>query len=295
MGAGIGAAAVVVVALASGAADFDDELHAVAPTRPSASVSARSDPDRRVRMVGTTDLPRSSRAQRTLPPMTDSRDLESVERVIPAPAADIFALLADPSRHQDIDGSGSVHDAKNPPQRVKLGDTFGMAMKRGVPYSTTNTVVEFEDDRRIAWKTGSTGFVGKVLGGPIWRYELEPVDGGTLVRETLGPLRDARREAVAPAGHGPQGHAQQHGEDAREHREACSACGRSGRRGRTGLSDDPGSPGATRQSARSKASSATSALMLRRSITRVTSMWRGSSIVSAPAAITGYTKPSIVP
>ena len=116
--------------------------------------------------------------------MTDSRDIESVERVIPAPAADIFALLADPSRHQDIDGSGSVHDAKRTPQRVKLGDTFGMAMKRVVPYSTTNTIVEFEDDRRIAWKTGSTGFVGKILGGPIWRYELEPVVGGTLVRET---------------------------------------------------------------------------------------------------------------
>ena len=31
------------------------------------------------------------------------------------------------------------------------------------------------------------------------------------------------------------------------------------------------------------------------SIARVSSMWRGSSIVSAPAAITGYTKPSIVP
>ena len=26
--------------------------------------------------------------------------------------------------------------------------------------------------------------MGKVLGGPIWRYELEPVDGGTRVRES---------------------------------------------------------------------------------------------------------------
>ena len=31
---------------------------------------------------------------------------------------------------------------------------------------------------------GSPSFVGKILGGPIWRYELEPVDGGTRVRET---------------------------------------------------------------------------------------------------------------
>lgn len=117
--------------------------------------------------------------------MTESRDTESVERVIPAPPEAIFALLADPARHQDIDGSGSVHQPKNAgTNRLKLGDQFGMSMKRGVPYSTTNTVIEFEDNRRIAWHTGSTGFMAKVLGGPIWRYELEPVDGGTRVRET---------------------------------------------------------------------------------------------------------------
>ncbi len=26
--------------------------------------------------------------------------------------------------------------------------------------------------------------IGKFVGGRIWRYELEPVDGGTLVRES---------------------------------------------------------------------------------------------------------------
>jgi len=115
--------------------------------------------------------------------MSENADSETVERVIPAAPEAIFALLADPSRHRDIDGSGSVHDPKNSPQRVGLGDKFGMGMKRGVPYSTTNTVVEFEDNRRIAWKTCSPNFVGKLLGGPIWRYVLEPVDGGTRVRE----------------------------------------------------------------------------------------------------------------
>ena len=129
-----------------------------------------------------------SRAEPTLRRMTDPRDSESVERVIPAEPETIFALLADPSRHQEIDGSGSVRDPKsNSPrtdsQRVKLGDQFGMTMKRGVPYSTTNTVVEFEDNRRIAWKTCSPNIVGRVLGGPIWRYVLEPVEGGTRVQE----------------------------------------------------------------------------------------------------------------
>ena len=116
--------------------------------------------------------------------MTDPRDTESVERVIPQPPEAIFALLADPSRHHDIDGSGAVHEAKSGAQRVKLGDEFGMAMKRGVPYSTTNTIVDFEDNRTIAWHTCSKGVMGKIIGGPVWRYELEPVDGSTRVRES---------------------------------------------------------------------------------------------------------------
>ena len=78
----------------------------------------------------------------------------------------------------------TVHEAKTGPERVKLGDTFTMAMKRGVPYSTHNTVVEFEDNRRIAWQPRATEPFGSLFGGPIWRYELEPVEGGTRVRET---------------------------------------------------------------------------------------------------------------
>jgi uncharacterized protein YndB with AHSA1/START domain len=130
-------------------------------------------------------LERPRRSQRTLPPMTESGDVETVERTIPAPPEAIFALLADPSRHHDIDGSGTVQEAKNTPERVKLGDNFGMAMKRGVPYSTHNVVIEFDDNRRIAWQHSAAGAIGTVLGpGAIWRYELEPADGGTRVHET---------------------------------------------------------------------------------------------------------------
>jgi len=46
------------------------------------------------------------------------------------------------------------------------------------------TVVEFEQDRRIAWQTVLSGPLGRFLGGRIWRYELEPVDGGTKVTES---------------------------------------------------------------------------------------------------------------
>jgi hypothetical protein len=54
----------------------------------------------------------------------------------------------------------------------------------------SNTVIEFEPDRRIAWKTVLSGFLGRYLGGRIWRYEFEPVEGGTLVRESWDISQD---------------------------------------------------------------------------------------------------------
>jgi uncharacterized protein YndB with AHSA1/START domain len=111
-------------------------------------------------------------------------DTESVERVIPATPEAIFELLADPRRHKDFDGSGMVRDAKNLPEHLGLGSKFGMSMKLGVPYSMVSTVIEFEPNRRIAWQTYPPSIGKRVAGGRIWRFELEPVDGGTLVRET---------------------------------------------------------------------------------------------------------------
>lgn len=115
----------------------------------------------------------------------------SVERVITATASDLFRIVADPNRHAEIDGSGSVVRPKpGAPPVLTLGSTFGMSMKVGVPYSMSNTVIEFEQDRRIAWKTVASGFLGRYLGGRIWRYEFEPVEGGTLVRESWDLSQD---------------------------------------------------------------------------------------------------------
>ena len=113
-------------------------------------------------------------------------DVVSVERVIPAPPEAIFDLLADPSKHSVIDGSGSVIEPKEgAPPRLSLGSKFGMAMKIGLAYSMESTVVEYEENRRIAWQPRpSYPVVGNLFGGRIWRYELEPVEGGTRVRES---------------------------------------------------------------------------------------------------------------
>jgi uncharacterized protein YndB with AHSA1/START domain len=102
--------------------------------------------------------------------------------VVTAQPAEIFELLANPRRHAEIDGSGTVRGAVRGPNRLYKGAQFGMRMRLGVPYVIKNTVVEFEENRRIAWRH---------LGHHIWRYELEPTAGGTRVTETFdwGPAR----------------------------------------------------------------------------------------------------------
>jgi hypothetical protein len=115
----------------------------------------------------------------------------SVERVIKAPASAIFAIVADASRHPEIDGSGSVVKVKDgAPDHLALGSTFGMSMKAGLPYSMSNTVIEYEPSRVIAWQTSMPGPLGRFLGGRIWRYDFEEDDAGTKVTETWDISKD---------------------------------------------------------------------------------------------------------
>jgi len=134
-------------------------------------------------------------------------DVVSVERVVPAGPAAIFALLADASRHPEIDGSGTVQQVRaGAPHQLALGVTFSMSMRMGLPYTSYSRVVEFEQDRRIAWQTsfGGTGWfgglVGHVVGGRIWRYELEPDAGGTVVRESWDIGQDHTRALLRLGG-----------------------------------------------------------------------------------------------
>ncbi len=109
--------------------------------------------------------------------MSNDTRATSVERVIAASPDAIFDVLADPRRHSEIDGSGSVRKVREgTPERLSLGAHFGMDMKIGMPYRVDNEVVEFEEDRRIAWRH---------MGHHVWRYELEPVAEGTRVKETF--------------------------------------------------------------------------------------------------------------
>jgi hypothetical protein len=107
-----------------------------------------------------------------------------VERTIPASAADIFKVLADPHGHVAIDASGMLMDATGEPARA-VGDTFVIHMDReslnDYPmghYDVTVEITVLEPDREIAWTI--LGAIQPPI-GHVYGYRLEPVDDGTLV------------------------------------------------------------------------------------------------------------------
>ena len=113
--------------------------------------------------------------------------------VIDAPVAKIFDIIADPYRHPEFDGSGTVRKGFTGPHRLSEGAKFGMDMRLVVPYRIGNQVKEFDEGRRIAWAH---------VGGHRWRYELQPLpDGGTQVTETFDATtaRSARALKVMDA------------------------------------------------------------------------------------------------
>lgn len=109
--------------------------------------------------------------------MSDERRAVSVSRSIPAPAEAIFDVIADPSMHPEIDGSGTVQRLrKASSERLTEGSRFGMRMRWGLPYLVSNVVVEYEEDRLLAWRH---------FARHRWRYELEPEEDGTRVVHTF--------------------------------------------------------------------------------------------------------------
>jgi hypothetical protein len=118
---------------------------------------------------------------------------------VDAPAEEVFAFLCRPANHAIISGDGSVKGDRHGPETLSgEGDTFGMSMKMyGLPYRITNTVVEFEPGRRIAWSHP---------GKHRWRWEVEPAEGGgCTVTETFdmttSPLKPVLKLMGFPGKH----------------------------------------------------------------------------------------------
>lgn len=95
-----------------------------------------------------------------------------------APPSDVFDLLADPHRHGELDGSGTVRSTVSGPRRLTEGARFSVNMRQlGIPYRITSRVVACEANRLLEWRHPM---------GHTWRWELaEPTPGRTTVTETF--------------------------------------------------------------------------------------------------------------
>lgn len=102
---------------------------------------------------------------------------------VAAPASELFAIVADPRRHHEVDGSGTVGDNIRAPERLEIGSRFTTKMRMyGVPYRITNTVSALTPDQLIEWRHPV---------GHRWRWEFHATSPtSTRVTETFD-YRDA--------------------------------------------------------------------------------------------------------
>lgn len=116
-----------------------------------------------------------------------------VKGTIAAAPEQVFAVLADPARHAEVDGSGMLLGAPSGEGPVtKVGDAFLMEMtQEGLgEYQIRNEIVAFEAGRKIAWVPRASRLspqIVELLGdidpsGYHFGWELEPTaDGQTAV------------------------------------------------------------------------------------------------------------------
>ena len=99
---------------------------------------------------------------------------------IKAPAEAVFDVLADPTTHAAIDGTGWVRESLDGKRVTETGQVFRMAMYHpnhpDKDYEMANRVEVFDRPRAIAWQPGQGPDDASLdFGGWIWRYDLEPV------------------------------------------------------------------------------------------------------------------------
>jgi hypothetical protein len=99
---------------------------------------------------------------------------------VAAPAARVFAVLADPTAHAAIDGTGWVQEAVDRAPLTEVGQIFRMDMYHGGhpdgDYRVVNKVEVLDPPRAIGWMTGTEKGDGELeFGGWIWRYDLAPL------------------------------------------------------------------------------------------------------------------------
>ncbi|QCH25946.1 SRPBCC family protein [Mycobacteroides salmoniphilum] len=115
-------------------------------------------------------------------PQQISRSVE-----VSAPATELFGIVADPRRHHELDGSGTVGENIRTPDHLEVGSRFSTGMRMfGLPYRITSTVTALEPDRVIEWRHPL---------GHRWRWEFDALSPtSTRVTETFdfrnaGPIQ----------------------------------------------------------------------------------------------------------
>ncbi|MBC3988366.1 YbhB/YbcL family Raf kinase inhibitor-like protein [Streptomyces sp. AC563] len=108
-----------------------------------------------------------------------------VSRLVPAPASAVFAVLADPAGHVEIDASGMLLGAEGGPVAA-AGDRFTVHMDREAlgdrplgRYDVEAVITRFTPDVEIAWTVEGQRIRPHV--GHVYGYRLAPTNGGTLV------------------------------------------------------------------------------------------------------------------
>lgn len=99
---------------------------------------------------------------------------------INAPAETVFQVLADPSTHSAIDGTGWVRESLDGKRLTETGQIFRMAMYHenhpDKDYEMANRVEVLDPPRAIAWRPGQGPDDANLeFGGWFWRYDLKPV------------------------------------------------------------------------------------------------------------------------
>jgi RNA polymerase sigma-70 factor, ECF subfamily len=132
-----------------------------------------------------------------------------VSRLIAAPAATIFQIIADSNCHPDFDGSGMLRRGSRPTVVSRVGDEFMMSMHQAElgDYVMCNRIVEYNPNRRIAWEPTPGDQVAidnaqvpfGTSQGYRWSFDLSSISPGvTMVTERFdcSGAGDEIRDAV---------------------------------------------------------------------------------------------------
>lgn len=130
--------------------------------------------------------------------MTATTDRFVVTRTIAATPAEIFAVLADPCRHQNCEPTDWVRDAVDTAPITGTGQMFAMNMfleQAGGHYVTYNLVNVFDKDRAIGWVPGRLDDAGN--------HSPAAGSGATTLRRTgtaptsLSPMTGTPRHRIS--------------------------------------------------------------------------------------------------